>query len=278
MNQARVGFNTASRDWTAGDLPSTVLANDGIMLGAAVAAGRFGEQAIELNDVVSVPLGNHLIRVGGSIQRRTHDFEFTDGIGARYAYGSVADFAAAQGFRSETLHPTDATSIGVTQYGGFLQDRWSISRRLVVSIGVHLDRENLPVTLSAPNVQWGLLSGINSAVSPVSKLVIAPRGTLSWVADGAGRTVIQLGGGLAAGQFDASSLAEVAARDGTVLVRRSHGFADMADRGFVRDHPSDAYPVRSGRATPADDKCRPVAYPNPRRTHDPHRHRWVPAR
>ncbi len=223
MNEARIGFNTASRDWSAGDLPSTILANDGIAIGAAVQAGRFAERAVELNDVVTLPLGSHRLKVGGSVQRRTHDFEFTDGIGARYAYGSADDFAAAQGFQSETLYGPSATGIAITQYGGFLQDQWSVSPRLAFTIGVHFDKENLPGDSTAANAQWGVLSGLNAGLRPENKMVVAPRGTVSWDADGSGRTVFQLGAGLAAGRFDAASLAEVAARDGTVLVRRSDG-------------------------------------------------------
>ncbi|MBA2291733.1 MAG: TonB-dependent receptor [Gemmatimonadales bacterium] len=256
MNEARIGFNTASRDWTAGDVPSTILANDGIAIGAAVQAGRFAERAVELNDVVTLPLGSHRVKLGGSVQRRTHDFVFRDGVAARYAYGSAADFAAAQGFLSETLYGPSAAGIGITQYGGFLQDQWSVSPRLAITLGVHLDKEKLPADSTAPNARWGVLSGINTGNRPESDLLIAPRGTVSWDADGSGRTVIRLGAGLAAGRFDVSSLAEVAARDGTVLVRRSDGAQAWPAAGSsATTHPTLTFfgpDVRRPRTSSAD--------------------------
>lgn len=223
MNEARIGFSTASRDWTAGDLPSTLLSNDAIAIGAGLRPGRFAERAIELNDAVTVPLGSHRIKVGGAVQRRTHEFEFRDGVGARYTYGSAADFVAAQGFFQETVDGPARDGIAITQFGGFVQDQWTISPRLAVTLGVHVDKEQLPVAATQGNVQWGALTGINTALPPASTLTTAPRGNVSWDVNGSGRTVVQLGAGLAAGRSDALSLAEVASHDGAVVVRRSDG-------------------------------------------------------
>ncbi len=224
LNEARVGYSTASRDWTGAGLTAARLVIDGLAIGDnPVLAGAFSERSLELSDALSYRMGNHQLKVGGVAQRRTHAFGRESS--ARFDHGTVADLAAGNGVFTQVVRG-EAEDIAVTGFAAFAQDAWQVTREVTVTVGVHVDKENLPSDAVAANNSWASLAGVNTGLLPSSKTIIAPRGAIAWSAAGAGRTVVRAGAGIVPGRYDMSAFSEVAAHDGGVTIRRAHGVLD----------------------------------------------------
>ena len=106
--------------------------------------GQRTETHRQLTYTYSRSLGRHLLKAGATINRVHLDAAMADGFGGTYIFASLEDFAAHRpdSFR-QALGSAD-TSFGVTSYGAFLQDHWSLARHLTLDLGVRYDFEKLP--------------------------------------------------------------------------------------------------------------------------------------
>jgi hypothetical protein len=106
--------------------------------------GRRTERHEQATYTWSRSVGRHLIKSGGTYHRVSLDAAMPDGFGGLSIYATLADFAAqrADQFRQMTGDP--AARFAVANFGGFVQDHWSISRKLTVDVGVRYDFEQLP--------------------------------------------------------------------------------------------------------------------------------------
>jgi hypothetical protein len=136
------------------------------------------------------PLGAaHLIKVGGGLT-----YETFEGVNTSRPVRIVR----ADGTASQVIEFTGAGRLDQqkTAVRGFVQDAWNVGSRLSLVSGVRYDRESLA-------------AGVN----------LAPRGSLSFVAGGDGRTVVRAGGGLfyAAEPLNVASFAQLQNRVITML-------------------------------------------------------------
>lgn len=67
-----------------------------------------------------------------------------DGFGGLYLFGSLADFVAGNADQVRQVFGNPTVNFSVTNFGGFVQDHWSITRRLTLDLGVRYDFEHLP--------------------------------------------------------------------------------------------------------------------------------------
>jgi hypothetical protein len=67
-----------------------------------------------------------------------------DGFGATYLFGSVADFFAGKADPYRQAFGSASTNFAVMNFGGFIQDHWSVSKRVTVDLGLRYDFEHLP--------------------------------------------------------------------------------------------------------------------------------------
>jgi outer membrane receptor protein involved in Fe transport len=106
--------------------------------------GRRAERHEQLTYTYSHSIGHHLLKAGATVNHISEDAAMADGFGGSYIFASLADFAAGHPDQYRQAFGAIATNYGVTSYGAFVTDRWSLTRKLTVDAGLRYDVETLP--------------------------------------------------------------------------------------------------------------------------------------
>jgi hypothetical protein len=221
----RIGVQSSSREWTGASLPFTGLVDEGVAIGGAMGLpGTYTERRLTASETLTFPMGDHAFKVGGSASKRRLTHELIDDAGTSY-FGSLDDLTAGIGSWMHLSHDNlFKTHLDITELAVFAQDEWRISPSLQLSAGVRYEVQSLPTDGRTPNLLVADFFGLNSAVVPIDKgSGIGPRAALTWDADGAGRTVLRLAGGLVPGRHDLAALDETVRLSGTATVTRAIG-------------------------------------------------------
>jgi outer membrane receptor for ferrienterochelin and colicin len=88
--------------------------------------------------------GKHLLKVGGTVNRISVRADVPDGFDGVYLFGSLGDFLAGNPNQFRQAFGNSNVDFPVTSVGGFVQDHWSLARKLTVDLGVRYDFERLP--------------------------------------------------------------------------------------------------------------------------------------
>jgi hypothetical protein len=103
-------------------------------------------RTLEMRDIVTFDRGHHAIRAGIELRRITKALAVGPPQAGTYAFNSIADFVADRPFRQTlTVDPVTGQPTAFprffTQYetGAFVQDIWTVSSRLTLSLGVRHD-------------------------------------------------------------------------------------------------------------------------------------------
>jgi outer membrane receptor protein involved in Fe transport len=179
------------------------------------------ENHYEGSDTFSWNRGAHLLKAGAVINRITLDSNAPDGFGGVYLFPSVGAFLAQQpNFFLQTFGDPH-TNYGVTSYGSFFEDHWSVAPKLTLDLGVRYDFERLPGNLNqdtnnisprlgfafSPSAKWvfrggfGLFYDRYTLANLNRALEINGQQAFQQVADGAAAAALfqQSGGGSLAG-------------------------------------------------------------------------------
>jgi len=114
--------------------------------------------------------GQHLWKVGGTVNHVSLGATVLDGFGGLYLFGSLADFFAANADQFRQAFGNPAVNVSVTNFGGFAEDHWSIARRFTVDLGVRYDFESLPSVFNQDTNNFSPRIGL--AWSPSTKWVV----------------------------------------------------------------------------------------------------------
>jgi hypothetical protein len=90
--------------------------------------------------------GHHLWKAGVVVNHVRENAAMADGFGGTYIFANLADFAAGRPNEFRQAFGTIGTDLGVTNLGAFLTDRWSVTHKLTVDLGMRYDFEHLPGT------------------------------------------------------------------------------------------------------------------------------------
>ena len=110
--------------------------------------GRRTEQHEQATYTYSRSAGHHLLKAGTTFNRVSLDAAMADGFGGLYIYPTLADFTAGHFDEFLRILGNPATNFAVANYGSFVQDHWTATRRLTVDLGVRYDFEHLPAGLN----------------------------------------------------------------------------------------------------------------------------------
>src|SRR5467141_4513 len=88
--------------------------------------------------------GKHLWKVGGTVNRVRLRADVPDGFGSVYLFNSLTDFLAERPDQFRQAFGNPNVDFPVTSFGGFVQDHWSLTRKLTIDLGVRYDFERLP--------------------------------------------------------------------------------------------------------------------------------------
>lgn len=92
----------------------------------------------------SYATGHHLLKAGAAVNHVHLDAAEADGFGGIYLYASLADYLAGRVNMFRQAFGAIQTNFSVTNFGGFVEDHWSPTRKLTLDIGVRYDFEALP--------------------------------------------------------------------------------------------------------------------------------------
>jgi hypothetical protein len=106
--------------------------------------GRRAETHDQVTYTYSNSFGHHLWKAGATVNRVHLDAAMADGFGGACIFGSLADFAAGRPDGCRQAFGAVDTSFAVANYGAFVQDHWSITRKLTLDFGLRYDFEHLP--------------------------------------------------------------------------------------------------------------------------------------
>jgi outer membrane receptor protein involved in Fe transport len=114
--------------------------------------------------------GKHLWKVGGTVNHVSLRADVLDGFGGLYLFGSLADFMAGNPDQFRQTFGNPNVNYSVTSFGGFVQDHWSIARKLTLDLGIRYDYERLPSLFNQDTNNFSPRIGL--AWSPSSKWVV----------------------------------------------------------------------------------------------------------
>jgi hypothetical protein len=139
--------------------------------------------------------GHHLWKTGAVVNRVRETATLADGFGGTYIFATLADFAVGRPNEFRQAFGTVGTDLGVTNVGAFMTDRWSVTRKLTVDLGLRYDFEHLPGPFHQDTDNFSPRLGLAYHVAP------------SWV--------FRAGYGLFFDRYVLASLNPVLQKDGT---------------------------------------------------------------
>lgn len=225
LSETRLGVRRSSRDWTSARSADALLLDAGVGFGGLGSMpGMFEEQSLELSQTVGYQTGAHTLKAGLQLSRRALTYDWLPLAGGELLFGTIDGLTDARGAITRATASDAADELALVGIGVLLQDRWQLGQAIALTVGLRYATEQLPDLLATSSVAWGRTSGINNTLVPTDKGgAIGPRGALTWDLGGRGQTIVQVGGGLVPGRYDALTLAEVARFDGAVRVERRIG-------------------------------------------------------
>jgi hypothetical protein len=147
--------------------------------------------------------GKHIWKVGGGITHVSLRATAEDGFGGIYLFNTLQDFLTAQPAQFRQSFGNAAANLPVTNFGGFVQDHYSLTSTVSADLGVRYDFEKLP-------------SPFNQATHNFS-----PRIGIAWTPTS--RWAVRGGYGIFYDRYILADLAQAVAFNG------SQGFVQVAD-------------------------------------------------
>jgi outer membrane receptor protein involved in Fe transport len=142
------GFQVSARRAT---LPTNDAVGPEIDINGLVSFGRpYGgngnreEHHVEARDTFTLSRGRHLLKSGFAVDNARLSVQQADGFGGVYIFPSVTDFLAGNADTFLQSFGNPSTSFGVTNWGAFGADHWSVASHLTFDFGLRYDFEQLP--------------------------------------------------------------------------------------------------------------------------------------
>ena len=132
------------------------------------------ENHYELTDFASLAKGRHLISFGADLDWIRENVSAYDGFGAVYIFPTLDSFLNGQPDQYRQAFGNPATHFATPKYSGFIQDHWTLAKRLTLDAGVRYDFEHLPAQFKedtndfapriglaySPSPEWALRAGL----------------------------------------------------------------------------------------------------------------------
>jgi len=170
----QLGFQVARRSVA---LRTNDQTGPGIVINGLVEFGRpyagnsrYREDHYDVSDVLAVTHGRHFLKAGGGAMYVHASSLEPDGFGASYIFPTLADFFASLPDTFRQAFGDPRTAFGVTGYGGFFEDHWSVNRRTTLDLGLRYDFEHLPRSFKQATNNFSPRVGL--AYSPADRWVL----------------------------------------------------------------------------------------------------------
>jgi len=128
--------------------------------------GRRTEMHDQLTYTYSHDIGHHLWKAGATVNHVHEDAALADGFGGLYIFDSLASFASGRPDQFRQAFGALDTRYAETSYGAFVQDHWSVTRKLAVDLGLRYDFEHLPALFNQDTNNVSPRAGLAIQVTP----------------------------------------------------------------------------------------------------------------
>ncbi len=267
-NELRIAFRGSERNWSAGRLPSTLLAAEGIGLGGLPAtAGNFRYRGADLSEAFQYTFGRarqHRIKAGFQYSSGFWTQDHLAGEQGVFTFGDLDGFEDLRGAFWVTEAAGTRARFKLVEAGLFTQLGYGLAPGITGILGVRYDRQKFPQGNNQyikVDQQFGTDFGLPNFVVPTDKKGFTPRLGVTWVPE-QGRWSASIFATRTIGELNPAYFAEAMLMDGGVTVRRAVGalgswgtlpdstVAPTAGRRFTIFNPDSGY--RQPRTTKVD--------------------------
>jgi hypothetical protein len=224
-------------------------------------ANDASQLALEVQNAVTTWWGHHVLTVGAGAELATFRATQLSSATGRFVFPNLTALEADLPARFErTLAVTgdQTTRLEAFHFSAFVQDHWTVSNRLTLSVGLRADLPYLRVPVEphpAVSADLGLAAKMNGLFAPL----LAPRLAATWIGDD-NRTRVRAGAGVFTGRPPYIWLAHALNRSGGDFVVMTCEL-DRAPRLGAADSPEECRPPRnssSGAPIPGSARYDPV--------------------
>lgn len=224
-NEIRLGFANSTRDWTTGLLPATSLVAEDVAFGGSGALpGLFDVKSFDVSDVIQFRLARHRFKAGINYTMTDYRQDYRYGAKGVYTFGSLDDFSQGNGiFYQSVVSATEEATPRFSEAGLFIQDTWTASPEIALSLGLRYDLQKVPEDEISLNTDWLTVSGRRNDYAPYDNHGWGPRAGLVWDVQNRGEWIVRGGAGLYFSGLDPSLFSEAVLFDGGVSILRGQG-------------------------------------------------------
>jgi hypothetical protein len=223
--ELRFGVGYSARDYRAGPLVGTLIADVGRGVGASSSLpGRFGRTTIQAGQTMHISAGVHRFKLGLQLAFSFHDHTYADDRGGTFVFAGEDEFSTFSGLFSQTVGSLPVAVFSTSSVGLYAQDLWRPAPGLELLLGVRYDVERLPTDEVRRNQEWLTRTGLDNTGIGGSRRKLSPRFGFRWSSGEGERWVLSGAAGVYHGEIDPADLAEVITYDdGTTRSRRAVG-------------------------------------------------------
>jgi len=148
VNQARFQYSRLlPRDKASSDSVSIVIKSPGLTAGSFSGSNTSPafareEKRAQIQDNISVIVGNHVFKAGADVQFVRSTFEDLFATGGQFTFDTITDFLANNPSRFVQRFDTTST-LSNDVLGLFIQDEWKIKPNFTLSLGMRWDNESI---------------------------------------------------------------------------------------------------------------------------------------
>ncbi len=218
--ELRLGIEFSERDYSAGDLPVTVLISGPVAFGSDPALpGDFKRFGVRLSETLHLRAGPHRFKLGAGGTFSSIDYTFDFGRGGQFLFADVAGLAVRDGLFVQSVGQVPEAKYSTSEFGLFLQDSWSPIPGLDLTGGFRVDIEVLPNNEIALNDTWRDRTGLSNTSIDKTITKFSPRFGLVWNSAGPRRWQVRADATVHYGSVDAGTFSELAAQSGSGQMR-----------------------------------------------------------
>mgnify|MGYP001419378060 CR=1 FL=1 len=168
-------------------------------------ANSLDQNILEITDNFTFGVGNHQFTLGTHNEFFSFRNVFFPGSLGVWTFAGANELEAGTPNRYEVSFGTTSRPEGpiadwsAKQFGAYLQDRWNVSDRLALTMGVRVDVPFHDTPVSNPAFATAF-PGRRTDAFPSGNLAIAPRLGFNWDVWGSGETIVRGGVGIFAGR------------------------------------------------------------------------------
>src|SRR3984893_2338176 len=127
---------------------------------------RRSENHYELNDVASFANHRHLFSFGADLDWIRENVSVYDGFAAVYIFPTLNAFLNGEPDQYRQAFGSPSTHFSTPKYSGFIQDHWTLTKRLTMDAGIRYDFEHLPAQFRHDKNDFAPRIGLAYSPSP----------------------------------------------------------------------------------------------------------------